>query len=175
MRMLPAMFGVMLALAGAGCTSNQVLEVNTNKVGSLTSANEYSVRPLRVTFRKPEAWTVTPEIWEAWLQQWQNTYILELRKNCRKSLISIDAEAKPEKAYVLECEIYEMDSGGFAGVGGSGYARARVKITDSADGSVLFEGRLQGVSSTQTSAEGRLNGAVGELAEEIARVLMQGA
>jgi hypothetical protein len=68
-----------------------------------------------------------------------------------------------------------MDSGGFVGVGGKAYARAKVKITDASNGSVLFDGKVQGTSSTETSVEGRLNGAINDLAEEIARILMQGA
>lgn len=173
MRMLCAVMAVAL-LCGAGCTTNQVVEKNENKVGSLTAANEYYLRPMTVSFKAPESWGVTKETWDAWLQQWQNEYNLELRKECRKTLINIEAEAKQDKGYVVQCDVYEMDSGGFAGVGGSGYARAKVKITDAADGTVLFDGKLQGTSSTQTSAEGRLNGAISELAEEIALILMQG-
>lgn len=159
----------------AGCTTKNVIETNENKVGSLTAANEYYVRPLVVSFKAPEGWEVTADTWAAWLQQWQNEYDLELRKECRKQLLNIDADAKQDKGYVVACDIYEMESGGFVGVGGKAYARAKVKIVDAADGTVLFDGKLQGSSSTETSVEGRLNGAVNDLAEEIARILMQGA
>lgn len=159
----------------AGCATANVIEKSENKVGSLTAANEYYVRPLMVSFKAPEGWEVGPETWAAWLQQWQKEYDLELRKECRKQLLNIDADAKQEKGYVVSCDIYEMESGGFAGVGGKAYARARVRIVDAADGTVLFDGKLQGSSSTETSVEGRLIGAVNDLAEEIARILMQGA
>lgn len=166
---------VLVAVLTTGCTTTNVIETNANKVGSLTAANEYYLRPLVVSFKAPEGWEVSPDTWAAWLQQWQNEYDLELRKECRKQLLNIDADAKQEKGYVVSCDIYEMESGGFAGVGGKAYARAKVRIVDAANGDVLFDGKLQGSSSTETSVEGRLNGAVNDLAEEIARILMQGA
>ncbi|MBX3474829.1 MAG: hypothetical protein KF754_10630 [Planctomycetes bacterium] len=174
MRVLLLLLAVSLTCLG-GCATTSVIEKNENKVGSLTAANEYYLRPLAVSFKAPEGWAVSKETWDAWLQQWQNEYNLELRKECRKTLLNIDADAKQEKGYVVTCDIYEMDSGGFAGVGGKAYARAKVRIVDAADGTVLFDGKLQGTSTTEPSVEGRLNGAVNDLAEEIARILMQGA
>lgn len=174
MRILSCLLALTLTFV-AGCATTNVIEKNENKVGSLTAANEYYVRPLVVSFKAPEGWEVSPETWASWLQQWQKEYNLELRKECRKQLLNIDADAKQEKGYVVSCDIYEMESGGFVGVGGKAYARAKVKIVDAADGTVLFDGKLQGSSSTETSVEGRLNGAVNDLAEEIARILMQGA
>lgn len=176
MRMhLPTLLIALLTtLLAAACTNNQVIETRENKVGSLTSANEYLVKPLQVSFKAPEGWGVTQGTWDAWLQQWRNEYDGELRKECRKTLTNIEADAKPAKGYVVECDIYEMESGGFAGVGGKGYARAKVKITDVADGAVLFDGKLEGTSTTATSAEGRLTSSVNDLAEKIAEILMQG-
>lgn len=169
---LPMLLMTLLAVA---CTNNQVIETKENKVGTLTSANEYLVKPLQVSFKAPEGWNTSAETWAGWLQQWRNEFDGELRKECRKTLTNIEADAKPAKGYVVECDVYEMESGGFAGVGGTGYARAKVKITDVADGTVLFEGKLQGTSTTATSVEGRLTGSVNDLAEKIAEILMQGA
>lgn len=168
-------FAALLGFLLVGCASTKVLEVKENRVGSLMSADEYSIRPITVSFSAPEAWATTPEQWNSWVAVWRTEYETNLRANCRKTLTSIDAESKPDKGYVVECDIYEMSSGGFAGVGGRGYARARLFIYDGATRNVLFDGKIEGTASSQTKAADRLTAAVGDVAAKAAEILMQGA
>lgn len=163
-----------LVLLCCGCSVTTVLEQKENKVGSLTSADEYLLRPLTVSFKVPESWGTTPEQWDAWLGLWRSEYERALRENCRKTLTNTAADAKPDKGYVVECDVYEMDSGGFAGVGGKGYARCRLYIYDAANNNVLYDGKIEGQATSQTKAADRLTGAIGDLAEQVAVILMQG-
>jgi len=169
-----AMTLLAVALLSCACSTTTILEQKENRVGSLTSADEYMLRPITVSFKAPPEWGASNEQWDAWVALWRQEFESELRARCRKTLTNTALESSPRRGYVVECDVYDMNSGGFAGVGGRGYARGQLLVRDVDSGTVLYDGKIEGTATSQTKAADRLTAAVGDLASGVAIILMQG-
>lgn len=165
-----------LLLVG-GCSSTNIIEKKTNEVTELQNTGAYDVVNLTVSYKAPEGWEVNEDTWKTWIAGWQNDYREEMRAECYKKLQFMDDAAKATGA-VVSCDIYEMDKGGFSGIGGNGYARAFVLIKNS-KGKVIFEGKLEGTGGNSgfesATSQGRMKFAVLNLARQIADILENGA
>lgn len=173
-RCLIAAFALLLV---AACSSKNIIEQKTNEVTELQSTGAYDVVNLTASFKPPEGWEVNDETFKTWIVGWQNDYREEMRAECYKKLTFMDDAAKATGATV-SCDIYEMDKGGFSGIGGNGYARAFVLIKN-AKGKVIFEGKLEGTGGNSgfesATSQGRMKFAVLNLARQIADILENGA
>jgi hypothetical protein len=158
----------------AGCTTSHVIEQRVNKIGSLTATNEYQAYPLVIDWNRPEAWEITDAEWEAWSNGWIATFESEIKRHSRKPVLFLhpDEPVQDGQGPLVTCTIYEMQRGGWGGVGGKTQVRAHVKIVDGDE--VLYEARLIGHGLTGTSAESRVGNAVSDLALRIATIMERG-
>lgn len=163
-------------LAFSGCSSRNVVEMNTQNTAALQVTGSYYVLPLEVEFKPPQAWEIEQAEWQAWVDTWKIDFREELRTECYKTLTFVDRADKADGA-VVRCVIYEMDKGGFSGFGGNGFARAHITVTDQ-DGKTIYDARLEGTGANSgfesTVVRGRMKFAVLNLAREIANVLENG-
>lgn len=175
MRTLLAMFAVLALATLTGCSSRNIVELNTQDVSALAGHDTYFVAPLEIAFDPPAAWEISDDDWDLWVEGWRVDYKAELREECRKTLEFVES-AETANGPVVTCEIYEMDKGGFAGFGGNGFARAHIVIRDGND--VLYDARLEGTGANSgfegAVVQGRMKFAVLNLAREIADVIEDG-
>lgn len=170
---------VVLAMLGGGaCGSRNVIHEKTRESTRLEMQGAFDISKLEVTFTPHQDWEVTEEEWSIWVIGWRGDYKKELMSECYKEMHFIDDPATATRP-VVTCEIYEMDKGGSFGVGGTGFARANVKIVDPANGDVLYEGKLEGKGSSgvfeTATAQGRFKFSVLSLARQIADLMETGS
>ena len=170
------MVTVALALVSTvACSSRSVVNESTREAEQIRDTEKFDIAELKVSFTPLADWEITDEEWRLWVAGWSVDYQKELNAECHKTLNHIKAE--PANTYVT-CDIYEMDKGGSFGVGGSGFARANVKITDTA-GTVLYEAKLEGKGSSgvfeTATAQGRFKFSVLSLARQISDLLETGS
>jgi hypothetical protein len=167
---------VALVVAGA-CSSRSVVNESTREAKLIRDTEKFDVAELKVSFTPLADWEVTDEEWRLWVAGWNVDYQKEMNTECHKTLHHIDELTKPTNTYVT-CDIYEMDKGGSFGVGGSGFARANVKIVDT-KGVVLYDAKLEGKGSSgvfeTATAQGRFKFSVLSLARQISDLLETGS
>jgi hypothetical protein len=165
-----------LTAALCGCSTRDVVQLNTENKAALAHTSEYNVSLLRFTFRRPHAWEISDDDWKQWNEQWQIDFREELRTDCFKSLNFPQPQQKPPGALVT-CTIYEMDRGGTGDIGGDGFARAHVVVKDG-DGKVIYDAKLEGIGANSgfdsTITRGRLKFAIIDLARQVADILEKG-
>lgn len=176
-RFLMVVLAVSSLVAAVACSSRSVVKETTREAALIRDTEKFDVGALSVTFTPLADWEVTDEEWRLWVAGWAVDYQKELNAECHKSLTHLAADASPTQT-VVTCEIYEMDKGGSFGVGGAGFARANVKITDTA-GAVLYEAKLEGKGSSgvfeTATAQGRFKFSVLSLARQISDLLETGS
>ena len=167
---------VLTLFAISGCTSKNIIELNTQETTALQNTGAYTVLPLEVSFKAPQAWDIDPNEWQAWVDTWKIDFREELRTECYKTLEFVDSKDEATGSWV-QCTIYEMDKGGFSGFGGNGFARAQIVVTNQ-DGKVLYDAKLEGTGANSgfesTVVRGRMKFAVLNLARQIADILENG-
>lgn len=172
-RTLMVIAAVLALLAGGACSSRAVVNESTREAKLIRDTEKFDVGELQVSFKPLADWEIDEEEWRLWVAGWSVDYQKEMNAECNKSLNHINEPTKPTQAYVT-CDIYEMDKGGSFGVGGAGFARANVKITDAA-GAVLYEAKLEGKGSSgvfeTATAQGRFKFSVLNLARQISDLL----
>ncbi|MCC7507922.1 MAG: hypothetical protein IT464_00935 [Planctomycetes bacterium] len=176
-RLMLLMFSLVGVLALASCGGRTVIDEKTRETNRLEMTGAYEVTELQVSFKPLQDWEITDEEWRLWVAGWRVDYQKEMNSECYKDIKHIKDASEATKAYV-ECDIYEMDKGGSFGVGGAGFARANVKITDAKTGEVLYEGKLEGKGSSgvfeTATAQGRFKFSVLNLARQISDLLETG-
>lgn len=164
------------AIALCGCSSKNIIELNTVETRELQNTGSYYVLPLEVSFKPPLAWDIPDDEWKLWVEQWRLDYKTELQAECYKKLVFVDSVSDNEAA-VVSCDIYEMDKGGFSGIGGNGFARARI-VVNSMEGRVIYDAKLEGTGANSgfesAVIKGRMKFAVLNLARQIADTLETG-
>ncbi len=173
--MLKAALPLLLVALGA-CSTRHIVEETTVNSGALRDTGAYAVAPLAIDFRPPQAWEIPADEWELWVAGWQVDYKKELLAECYKDLRFVDDKAGDGRA-VVECRVYTMDKGGFAGFGGDGMARAHVVVRDAA-GRTIYDGKLEGrggnAAFESVTTQGRMKFSVLNIARQIADLLEDG-
>ena len=163
-------------LALCGCSSRDVVELNTENQAALATTDTFYVTPLSIAFRLPHAWEISDTEWKDWAAQWQLDFREELRTECFKSLYFTEPRQKSPGTTVT-CTIYEMDRGGSGNLGSDGFARAHVVVKD-ANGKVIYDAKLEGTGANAgfeiAVIQGRLKFAILDLARQVADVLERG-
>lgn len=174
MRTTTLLIGIALLLAA--CSSRNIVEENVRNKPALQTTGSYYVLPLEVDFRPPQAWEITDDDWNLWIERWKIDYKEELMAECLKKLEFVDSVDAVEGPYVT-CKVYEMDNGGFSGFGGNGFARAQIMVIDE-NGKTIYDAKLEGTGANSgfesTVTKGRLKFAILNLARQIADVLENG-
>lgn len=177
-RTLLLLIACVAMLGGGACTGRAVVDESTRESNRISEIGSFEVTELTVSFKPLADWEITEEEWRLWVAGWAVDYQKEMNAECTKTLKHIQEPTKPSKVYV-SCDIYEMDKGGSFGVGGSGFARANVKIVDTVSGDVLYEGKLEGKGSSgvfeTATAQGRFKFSVLNLARQICDLLETGS
>lgn len=170
------LLGLLSMFVLAGCSSRNIVEMNQQNTTALQNTGSYSVLPLEVSFKAPQAWEIDPEEWKTWVDLWKIEFREELRTECYKTLRFVDSKEEATGAWV-QCTVYEMDKGGFSGFGGNGFARSHIIVTDQ-DGKVIYDAKIEGTGANSgfesAVVQGRLKFAILNLAREIADVLENG-
>jgi hypothetical protein len=177
-RTLMMLISAFALLAAGACSSRSVVDESTREAEVIRDTEKFDIVELQVSFTPLADWEITDEEWRLWVAGWSVDYQKEMNSECHKMLNHIDTAAKPGNTYVT-CDIYEMDKGGSFGVGGSGFARANVKIVDIKSGAVLYEAKLEGKGSSgvfeTATAQGRFKFSVLSLARQISDLLETGS
>lgn len=165
-----------LALLLTACSARNIVEENTRNQVALQTTGSYYVLPLEFDFRPPQAWEISDDEWNLWVEHWKIDYKEELKAECYKNIEFADSVEASEGPYVT-CKIYEMDNGGFSGFGGNGFARAHITVIDE-NGKAIYDGKLEGTGANSgfesTVTRGRLKFAVLNLARQISDLLENG-
>jgi hypothetical protein len=176
-RALMTLVAILTLVAAGACSSRSVVNESTRETRLIRDTEKFDVAELKVSFTPLADWEITDEEWRLWVAGWNVDYQKEMNTECHKTLNHIEEGTKPANACVT-CDIYEMDKGGSFGVGGSGFARANVKIVDTA-GAVLYEAKLEGKGSSgvfeTATAQGRFKFSVLSLARQISDLLETGS
>lgn len=172
---LTVMLALPAVLALSGCSSKNIIEMNTQETSELREIGKYYAAPLEVSFDPPAAWEISNDEWELWVEGWRVDYKSELRAECLKTIEFVDSAEDAEGA-VVTIDVYEMDNGGFAGFGGNGFARAHVRVVDG--DRVLYDAKLEGTGANSgfesAVTRGRMKFAILNLARQICEVLEDG-
>ena len=175
MRLLTLLLGLCL-LALTACSSRNIVELNTQNKPALQTTGTYYVLPLQVDFRPPQAWEISDDEWDLWVEHWKIEYKEELMNDSIKNLEFVDNEEEADGAFV-SCVVYEMDNGGFSGFGGNGFARAQVTVQDE-NGNTIYDAKLEGTGANSgfesAVTRGRMKFAILNLARQIADVIDHG-
>ncbi len=178
MRRLLLLVAALVGLVGiGGCGGRSIIDEKTRETNRLEMTGAYEVTGLTVSFKPLQDWEIPDEEWRLWVAGWSVDFQKEMNSECYKNITHIKDASEATKSYV-ECDIYEMDKGGSFGVGGAGFARANVRITDAKTGEVLYEGKLEGKGSSgvfeTATAQGRFKFSVLNLARQISDLLETG-
>lgn len=170
-------FGLVAAvLLLAGCSSRNIIEERERNEVALVETQTYVVRPLKITFKPPQAWEIDDTRWSAMVASWQADYVEELRRKCYKTLRFVTEADEAKDGPAVTCEVYEMDKGGFGGFGGHGFARAHIVIQG--DAKALYDAKLEGQGSNAgfegAAVGGRMKFAVLNVARQLAAVMNNG-
>lgn len=172
---LTILAALLCAIALGGCSSKNIIEVNTQETSELQGIGKYYVAPLEVSFKPPAAWEISDDEWNLWVEEWRVDYKSELRAECLKTVEFVDSPEAAEGA-VVTIDVYEMDKGGFSGFGGNGFARAHIIVRNG--DKVLYDARLEGTGANSgfesAVTRGRMKFAILNLARQISDVLEEG-